>query len=501
MNDLPKSKWYKRWLRRGLMAVAVLATLLAVLVTEENWRGKHDWDAYKRAAEARGERLDMASVVPPPVPDDQNFFCAPIVAQALKSGSDTNLVNPLSFWRGDQLNCPTFWNIQQKGDLTDLKPWTTYFRAFNATAEGKTNGYPVAAQPQSPAADVLLALSIYDPALTELRSASQRPYARMPLNYNNDFESVAELMPWLANTKRCAQFLDLRILAEEQDHQPDQALADLKLQLRVVDYALQQPFLISYLVRIAIISVALQPVHEGLAQHCWSDAQLTDLERVLAGVDLLAGCQYVLKGEEVFAIDTFEKQRITRRILFSEEHSGTNRMVTTSLRWTPAAYFYQNELSFARTYDQIFSSLDLTNRIVSPEAFNRLKADLAAQQKRASIYSFQALAAASAVAASVKKFAFVQTQLDLARTACALERYRLAHNSYPESLDALVPQFIEKLPHDIINGQPLHYHRSEDGKFVLYSVGWNGTDDGGTMVFTKNGQQDRDKGDWVWEQP
>ena len=49
----------------------------------------------------------------------------------------------------------------------------------------------------------------------------------------------------------------------------------------------------------------------------------------------------------------------------------------------------------------------------------------------------------------MKKFARIQADVDLARVACALERYRLAHGSYPETLDALAPQFIEKLPHDL----------------------------------------------------
>ena len=63
--------------------------------------------------------------------------------------------------------------------------------------------------------------------------------------------------------------------------------------------------------------------------------------------------------------------------------------------------------------------------------------------------------------------------------ACALEHSRFLHGQYPETLDALVPQFIEKIPHDIINGQSLHYRRTADGKFLLYSIGWNQTDDGG----------------------
>ena len=101
-----------------------------------------------------------------------------------------------------------------------------------------------------------------------------------------------------------------------------------------------------------------------------------------------------------------------------------------------------------------------------------------------------------------KHFAFAQSSLNLARLACALERYRLMHGEYPETLDTLAPQFIEKLPHDVINGQPLHYRRTDDGQFVLYSVGWNETDDGGVVGFYKNsGTVNINIGDWVWRYP
>jgi hypothetical protein len=89
----------------------------------------------------------------------------------------------------------------------------------------------------------------------------------------------------------------------------------------------------------------------------------------------------------------------------------------------------------------------------------------------------------------------------LARTAVALERYRLAHGEYPETLDALAPQFIEKVPHDVVGGQPLHYRRTPDGQFVLYSVGWNETDDDGEVVLKKDGAVDISNGDWVWRYP
>ena len=89
----------------------------------------------------------------------------------------------------------------------------------------------------------------------------------------------------------------------------------------------------------------------------------------------------------------------------------------------------------------------------------------------------------------------------MAILACALERYRLDEGRYPEELSALVPRFVAVLPHDIINGQPLKYRRTENGRFILYSVGWNEKDDGGRVATNKDNHQDIQQGDWVWQYP
>ncbi len=101
-----------------------------------------------------------------------------------------------------------------------------------------------------------------------------------------------------------------------------------------------------------------------------------------------------------------------------------------------------------------------------------------------------------------QRIAFTQAGLDCAAVACALERCRLSQGKLPDSLDALKPQLIDRLPSDIINGQPLKYRRTADDRFVLYSVGWNETDDGGTMGFSRNGRYLREEqGDWAWGYP
>jgi hypothetical protein len=47
----------------------------------------------------------------------------------------------------------------------------------------------------------------------------------------------------------------------------------------------------------------------------------------------------------------------------------------------------------------------------------------------------------------------------------------------------------------------LHYRRTADGQFALYSVGWNETDDGGVVGLNKDGGVDINQGDWVWRYP
>ncbi|MFN5945815.1 MAG: hypothetical protein ACK5ZG_08940 [Phycisphaerae bacterium] len=80
---------------------------------------------------------------------------------------------------------------------------------------------------------------------------------------------------------------------------------------------------------------------------------------------------------------------------------------------------------------------------------------------------------------------FVMEQSDAMRslhelvvTAIALERYRLEHGGYPQRLDVLVPGYLNVIPMDAIDGQPLRY-RGERDTYTLWSIGLNGVDDGG----------------------
>lgn len=80
-----------------------------------------------------------------------------------------------------------------------------------------------------------------------------------------------------------------------------------------------------------------------------------------------------------------------------------------------------------------------------------------------------------ALAAHAESRALVST----AKLAFAVERYRLAHgDKLPDSLDALVSDYITAVPRDPFDDQPLHFKKLQRG-YVVYSIGPDGIDDGG----------------------
>lgn len=93
----------------------------------------------------------------------------------------------------------------------------------------------------------------------------------------------------------------------------------------------------------------------------------------------------------------------------------------------------------------------------------------------------QLLLPASRAAMSAQNRA--HSQLELLRVAAALAEFRSQNRQYPESLADLREEIITAAPVDL-NGRPLVYKRIENG-YLLYSVGTNEKDEGGSNVEQK----------------
>jgi len=74
------------------------------------------------------------------------------------------------------------------------------------------------------------------------------------------------------------------------------------------------------------------------------------------------------------------------------------------------------------------------------------------------------------------------TKMQLTQLALGLGGYRTEHGEYPAELAKLVPKYIAELPKDLYSGADFRYKREGKG-YVLYSLGPNGTDEGGRSRF------------------
>jgi len=169
----------------------------------------------------------------------------------------------------------------------------------------------------------------------------------------------------------------------------------------------------------------------------------------------------------------------------------------------PSGWYDQNKLRIGRFYQTWFLRVtDNKEKTFSPEVIERADTAVYTEMEYRNPCAVLGRMLLPRLGQSAGKFAYAQSAVDMARIGCALERYRLAHGDYPEALAPLAPQFIEQVPHDVIGGEPLKYHRTDDGQFVLYSIGWNEKDDGGVVGY-RSGSKTPDiaSGDWVWRYP
>jgi hypothetical protein len=70
--------------------------------------------------------------------------------------------------------------------------------------------------------------------------------------------------------------------------------------------------------------------------------------------------------------------------------------------------------------------------------------------------------------------------LRCAQAALAAERFRLAQGRLPDSLNALMPNYLPELPIDPFDGQPLKFRATDEG-ITIYSIYENEQDDEGRV--------------------
>jgi len=481
--------------------VVGIIVLVILFYVEEDWRAAHEWAALKTKWEAKGVSFDRHAYAPESIPDDQNLAAIPLFEQESPPDGSPDK-QPLKLRKAFRLD-QSGYEPPQTGSWMKGEP-------LNMAKIQETIGklYAKAFKDSTPPANTLAQLEALHPVLAELREASKtHPLCRFDEDYEIALPAGRPLM-LLTSQLAVSKMLNLHANLALMDHQPDLALADLKVNFNLMSGMRRDPSLIAGLVGIAMNAIATSAIYHGLVLHAWNNAQLVDLESELRSIDFLQNHQSVMRGEAVAEIAPtidFTKKNMPKYLtgMTSDEPFIMNKTIVSL--W-PSGWLDFNKVSAVNMVLSNSAVADPKSHRVFTDQSDDLQNKYKEFEERGDVeapWNFLYLIMCGPVLNSTVKFAQAQVWVDETRIACALERYRLAHNAYPSSLDALAPTFIAEVPHDIITGDPYHYQLHPDGTFLLYSVGWNQTDEDGQIVYKKDAptQIDYAQGDWPWPVP
>ncbi len=480
MNDAPRPSARSGFLRGLGFSLGGLFLLVAFFYTEEDLRGWLAWQNCRHALAAKGEVLNWNAYIPPPVPDDQNFFKAPKMTEW--------------FVRPKQ--------VGHHPDRLDLRD-----NPANDLTDRLGNPDTTATNLNEAAATKYLAWSDqFQPDLDSIREALKRPYARMDSDYSMPFEIP---IPNFVTVRVVAQTLAQRAKCDLLLGQPDQALRELTL-LHDLRHLLEaapsgKPVtLVAAMVDGAITGLYVNTIAGGLQSHAWRQPQLEALQNQLAHIHLIPlVVEALTKTELAASCHSAEVVPLFKWLNLGKSRPESRGAKVLDWLW-PRGWTYQNMINIVRLQQRTLAGFDLEHDVVLPGKLDAAKREVDAFDKSSDHHSPYKILAAIAIPSfsrALQTTAHNQTMANEAQIVCALERYRLAHGEYPGALDALAPQLIDKLPHDLIGGEPLQYRRLYGGSFLLYSVGWNETDDDGPIAPMKDGRMDLENGDWVWQYP
>jgi hypothetical protein len=143
-------------------------------------------------------------------------------------------------------------------------------------------------------------------------------------------------------------------------------------------------------------------------------------------------------------------------------------------------------------HSEVLPCIDDISGTILPSRAAGIPAASKKYHESAGWFSVAKLESAFSTVSMLAKAARHQAQAREVVLWCAIERFQLKHGHLPDRLEELTPGFLEKLPCDPVNGLPLKYVKKGDRGYLLYSIGWNGKDDGGVE------RKAKEQGDWVW---
>jgi hypothetical protein len=332
-----------------------------------------------------------------------------------------------------------------------------------------------------------------EPALDLARRMAWFPNGRLRLEWTRN--PIVTLLPEQQEVRRVTNLLVLDARRHAQAGHMKEAFHSCQAALNGARTLGDEPLIISQLIRIACVAVACQAVERTLAQGEPDPKDLEDLQKMLELEDSHDPLTVALRGERGALHRVFE-------LVESGELSMKGLEVGPGDKPSGFESFLPLlGINDARAEHPLF--LSLMNRHIEAASLPlhqqaAAERDIEAQVKSLGWNARLTRLLLPAVGKFGEATRRTHANLRCLLVAVAAERYRRAQGRWLAAPADLVPQFVAAVPLDPYDGKPLRIRALPDG-VVVYSIGPDGTDDGGHIDRDNPAGKGTDLGYRLWD--
>jgi hypothetical protein len=334
-----------------------------------------------------------------------------------------------------------------------------------------------------------------EPALQEARKLADLPQGRFAIFYQRN--PIMTLLTEQQETRRVMNLLTFDVRRLAQEGKMKEAVHSCRAGLNAARALGDEPLLISQLIRSAGDGQACKSIEWTLALGEPDPSDLEGLQRALELEDSTNHMLMALRGERAAMHEVFtliESGEMSPEQLYRDTRGNADIL---------ARYFPWKTRHDARSEHPLLLSL-MGERIETAQKplHEQLAADRDFAAKVRGMVVSAPLVAMLLPATEKASEAHRRTHCSLRCLAAlvAAERCRRAEGKWPESLEQLRPAYLSEVPLDAYDGKPLRYKRLADG-VIAYSVGPDGTDDGGRLDREMPTKPGTDLGYQLWDVP
>ncbi|MDZ4286439.1 MAG: hypothetical protein U0984_00680, partial [Prosthecobacter sp.] len=495
-----KNFLFRLWSRRGVrvfcwsaITLLVFVTLLGTLIS---WSGQRRWLRIKAVLVEEGEKTDFKALIPPPIPQERNFGAIePLMGINLVEerdekrgipGQKRQLLEALKFDLPAGLLAKRGPTLGTKLDLGKV-----------CEALKKSKALALPKDTVNPATAIRDALEKAHPVLKVMAEAARlRPDSEIvPSLRDQKLPPILYSMrvPHYGPMQSAAVALRLHGHACLESGDAAGAVSDALASLRLAEAASKEPWLIGYLVSAQIHQQAVDLVWNLLASRKASEGDLHLLQSALWRIDFEQGLLRAFRGEMIGAADTLDalasnsEQRAAIANVGRGVGSKPSFVADLFADCIPAGFFIHNKAGLVEMqWHHLIKPLKKNGLIALLKEPDAMAKELRGHSTLSRPDLLFARLASPSAGMLVFHAAFTESQRRQAAIACALERHYLRSQTYPQTLDELVPAFLPEVPVDVMDGKPMRYRRTEEGRFHLWSVALDGKDDCGKVNFPQD---------------